>query len=417
MVLGMNLYNLGQFIYHFLSGRLLGKVQYGELATAITILGFFAIVQMALGLTIVKFISECKQEKDKSNFIKWILYFSFWVGLLISLGFMLLAPFLADFLNFSQISTLILLGPILFFYLLATVARSALQGLLKFDKYIFSFLTESVSKIILSILLISLGFALFGVMLALLLGIVLSLIIAFFYLRVYLNGKMGEKPNFSSLFKYSSATLLQGLALTSMYSIDLILVKHFFSSSDAGIYASLAILGRVVFFGASPISNVMFPIVAKRKFENKNYLEIFYTSLGLIITFSVVLVAFYFFFPQIAITVLFGKEFLDGAPFLWLYGLFMSLLAIAMFLTQFYLSIGKTKMVVLFLITAFLQMILITVYHPDILGVIKMSVLSAALLDVILFVYFLMIKNEKTSISDRSGLQTRKNNTKRSKKH
>lgn len=407
MVLGMNLYNVGQFVYHFLSGRFLGKAQYGELATVITILGFFAIVQMALGLTLVKFIADSSDKKEQSNFIKWIFYLSLWIGLFLGLIFMILSPFLAKFLNFSNVSILIILGPILFFFLLATVVRSALQGLMRFEQYIISFLTESISKIILTVILILLGYAVFGAMVGLLLGIIFSFIVGYFYLNKYLIGKRSQSPDFGKIFRYSTATLIQGLALTSMYSMDLILVKHFFPSENTGIYASLAILGRVIFFGASPITHVMFPIVAKRRKENKNYFQVFYMSLFLIGCFSALVTLFYFLWPNFAIGILFGSEFLEGAPLLWFYGLFMSLLAIAMLLTQFYLSIGKTKIVLAFVFAALLQIILITFFHPDLFGVIKMSILSVALLDLILFVYLPMLKDEKTAFGSRSGLQTR----------
>jgi len=52
MIVGSNIYNFVNFIYHFLAGRLLGKVYYGDLAAVISLLGIIAIVQLSLGLTL-----------------------------------------------------------------------------------------------------------------------------------------------------------------------------------------------------------------------------------------------------------------------------------------------------------------------------------------------------------------------------
>src|SRR3989344_3115162 len=80
MVLGSNLFNLGQFIYHFIAGRYLGKAHYGDLAVIISVLGFISIIQLSVGLTIVKFIAAAKSEKEVSNLAKWFIRWAFLLG-------------------------------------------------------------------------------------------------------------------------------------------------------------------------------------------------------------------------------------------------------------------------------------------------------------------------------------------------
>lgn len=394
MVFGMNLYNFGQFAFHFLVGRALGKALYGDLATLITILGFFAIVQNAVGLTIVKYITSVKEEK-KNGFIKWVLWMSLLVGLFIGGVFIISSPMLSKFLNISDISSFLIFGPIVCIYILASTVRSVLQGLLLFFRYILSYLTESVVKIALVLILMLFGLKLLGAVMALLIGTLASLLIGYFYIKKYLKSKVEKPDNFAALLKYSAATLFQGLALTSMYSMDLVLVKHFFSPAEAGIYASVAILGRVVFFAVSPITHAAFPLIAKKHQDKEHYHHIFYTSLLLVSVSSLVLTLGYFFLPKLAINVLFGSGFLEGAGILWWYGLFMSFLAVAMFMTQFFLSIGKTKIISAFVGTAILQVILISLYHTSLVTVIQMSIICVALLDLVLFVYFLLREYKK----------------------
>lgn len=396
MVIGSNVFNFGQFVYHFIAARMfersygefLGKVYYGEVATIISILGLVGIVQLTLGLTVVKFIASEKTKTGLKNLVKWINWWGLCLGAFLGLVFLIATPLLTNFLNIQQPLALYLLSPIIFFFMISTTQRSVLQGELKFGRLVLSFMAEVIIKIVFTIIFIMLGFSVLGAIGAVLIGIVIGFVVTQIYLLPYLVGKRGARPSISPILKYSLPVLMQGLALTSMYSTDLLLVKHFFPPDVAGVYASLAVLGRVVFFGVSPITHTMFPIVARRFSHGQPYHRIFYSSVVMIVALTLGVVIFYKFFPQIPIIILYGESYIVGAPFLWLFGVFMMLLAIAMLFTQFYLSVGRTKIVGLFGIAAVLQMVLIWFIHPSIEAVIQLSILSAALLVLSLFVYF-----------------------------
>lgn len=389
MVIGSNFFNFGQFAYHFLAGRFLGKVIYGDLAVTISILGIIGIVQGALGMTVIKFIASKNNEKDLSNFIKWVYFWALRIGAITAILVLISSPLLINFLNITQPQSFYLLPPILFFYLLATAGRSVLQGLLKFNQYVLSLITESVVKIPLTIIFALLGWAAFGAMGGLLVGIALSFFIARFSLADYLAGEKKKKPEIKPLLKFSSAVFVQGLALTSMYSTDLVLVKHFFPSDQAGIFASLNVLGRIVFFGASPITHVMFPLIAKKYARGEKCNHIFYLSLVLVGFISAFVILLFYFFPKTIISTLYGSSYIEGFSLLWPFAVFMTLLSFAMLATQFFLSIGKTRIVGVFAIAAILQILLIWFIHPNLSTVIYISIIVAALLVASLFIYFL----------------------------
>lgn len=389
MVIGLNIFNVGQFVYHFLAGRLLGRAGYGDLAAILSILGIISIIQSAFGMTIIKFISGEKSKNGLANFIKWIYWWAIWIAIIVALITLLMSPFLGKFLNITYPVAVYFLSPIILFYILATTARSILQGLLQFGRYIISLLMEAVIKIPLSVVLILIGFSVSGAVLGLLIGIICSFIVARLFLSKYLSGKRGTKPLIIPFLKYSSATFIQGLALTSMYSSDLILVKHFFSPDLAGLYASLAVLGRIVFFGASPITHVMFPLVAKRYSEGDSHNHILYLSLICVGIISIFITLVFIFFPTFIINIFYGPSYIAGASILWWFAVFMTLLAFAMLFTQYYLSIGRTKIVWFFAAAAILQIILILFIHQTLLSVIQVSIISASLLVVSLFIYFL----------------------------
>lgn len=388
MLIGTNLYNFSQLLYHFLAGRFLGKAIYGDLATIISILGFFAIIQLAFNLTIVKFIASEKNDHATSGFIRWVYKWSLIIGFVLMLSIVTLAQPIKSFLQISDISYVILLGPLLLFFIVTLSGRSILQGLLKFDQYIYSLLAEAFVKIILALMFFLLGYALFGAIGAFLIGVIISFIITSLMLKQYLLAPVNISPNIWPLLKFSGAVLVQGVALTSMYTTDLLIIKHFLSAEVAGLYAALAILGRVVFFGASPITNVMFPIIAKKHLSGEKYYGILGLSVILVLGFSLVITSLYWLFPTVPLGFLYGEHYLEGAPLLWLFGVFMSLLSVAVLLTQFFLSINETKPVYIFALAALLQALLVWFNHDSLFVVVQMSIISAALLVLSLFVYF-----------------------------
>lgn len=411
MVLGSNLFNLGQFIYHFIAGRLLGKAYYGDLAAIISVLGLISIIQLSIGLTIVKFIASTKDNQEISNFARWFNWWAILSGGILAVASLVLAPFIIKFLNITQSESVYLLAPMIFFTVILFTQRSILHGLIFFGRFVISLLTEVVVKIILTVALIFSGFAVFGAMGGIVLGAVVSFFITRFFLLNYISGKRGRMPEVTPLLKYSLPVFLQGLALTSMYSTDFILVKHFFPKDEAGIYASLAVLGRVAFFASSPITHVMFPIVAKNHAAGKPYLKIFYLSILLVCIIAITVILFYVFLPEFVVGLLFGQEFIEGASLLWWFGLFMSILVLDTLFTQFYLSIGKLKIIWLFVAAAILQAVLIWFIHPNILTVIQISILAAALLALGLIVYFPYHNSngKKASFNHSTSLSARKN--------
>lgn len=412
MVLGSNLFNFGQFVYHFIAGRLLGKVYYGDLAAIISIMGLISIVQLSVGLTIVKFIASRKDDREISNLVKWFNWWAILMGSILAGTSLIISPFIIKFLNITQPVAVYLLAPALFFTVILFTQRSILQGLISFGSFVISLLMEVSIKIILTIVLILFGLSVFGAMGGIVIGMIFAFFLTRFFLSKYLSGKRGKMPDVLPLLKYSFPVFLQGLALTSMYSTDFILVKHFFPKEEAGLYASLAVLGRVAFFASSPITHVMFPLVAKKHATGEPYLKVFYLSILLITGMAIMVILLYIFFPEFVVGLLYGQEFIEGAPLLWWFGAFMSILVLDTLFTQFYLSIGKTRIIWLFVAAAILQAILIWFIHTSILAVIQISILSAALLALGLIVYFPYCNKDekKISFSGRSSIQARKNN-------
>lgn len=388
MVVGTNLYSAGQFLYHSIALRALGEAYYGDLAAIISILGIVGILQLSINLTIIKFVARHTDKEELKNFNSWINWWSILTGIILAVIFLIFSPFMASFLKLHQPISIYFLPPIIFIFTVVGSQRAVLQGLLRFGQVVASMMSEMVLKIILTIVFVYATWAIVGAMAAFLVGMAASFFLTRFFIKDVLARKRGVRPSVGPLLKFTLPVFIQGAALTSMYSTDILLVKHFFSPQEAGVYASVAVLGRIAFFISAPVAAVMFPLVNRRHTESQPYKNIFFLSGLTTLALSLSAVGIFRFFPRLVLVVFSGHALGESVGLLWWFAAFMGFLSLASLFIQFYLSVGKTKVVWLFAATALIQAFLIWFIHPDLLRVIQVSLSCTALLTVSLFIYF-----------------------------
>jgi len=407
MIIGSNFTNGLNYIYHLIMGRLLGPVAYSELAVVLSLIGLLSIIPSSLGPFIVRYVSSSKNELAIKGLVNWLNYKFFIFSLIIAAVIAIGSFFIASFLNIRNPLT-ISISAIAFLFLLPSVLnRSVLQGLLRFKHIVLSVLAENGTKLVMGLLFVYLGFSVVGAIFGLVLAALSAWIVSRIFIKDFFKKPFGPSPDTSGILSFSIPVLVQLVAVTSLFSTDLILVKHFFSATEAGIYAALSTLGKIIFFGAGPITNVMFPLVSKKSAENKSYNKVFFYSFILTISLITGILLIYWLFPVTTINILYGSSYLGATHLLIWFGIFSALYTLSFMLINFHLSLGKVKVVVLPLIAAALQIIGIMFFHNTLDEVIQVSIGVTALLFISLLIYL----NYATEVSFRyrSRVQAREN--------
>lgn len=411
MIIGFNSANALNYLYHLIMGRLLGPTFYGELAALISVIGLLGILPSALSLVIVKQISSAKNETEVNNLITWFKEKMFKLSLIFFVVLLILSPLISSFLHISKISYLLLISFSFLFSLQAGFNRSILQGLLKFKELITTILVENATKLLVSILLILVGFAVGGAVLSFVFTSFFGLWLTDYYLKIKKRNDPKISIDLKPTLMLAIPFLIQSIATTSLYSSDVVLVKHFFSSHDAGIYASLSTLGKIIFFGAGPIGAVMFPLVSERSSKGENYKKVFIYSFVATVLFAMGICLVYWLLPNFAINLLFGPSFLESSKLLIWFGIFMSIFTLSSLFISFGLSLGKNEIVIFPLIFAVLQIILISFFHDTIFLVIIISIVITALLLLSLLIYLIfekgIIYGKNISTRDKLNLNNR----------
>ena len=387
MVIGTNFSNFIAYVYHFIFARILEPAKYGELASTLTLLGLLTTSFVFLSLVVVKFISTA-DKKDVEVVFSWFIKKSAAISFLLAILILALSPAISKFMH-VDVKIILLIGPILFFSVFLVVTRATLQGLMKFRELVVSNTSEMLGRLIFGLILVMVGWEVFGAFVGILVSIVFSLLLTKNYLKDFKIIKVVRKfEDGEKVFSYGLPIFIASLASNMFFSTDVILVKHFFSSYDAGLYAALSNLGKIIFYGASPVTSVMFPMVSKRHSQGGNFHKIFIFSLLLTSLIAGGILTLYFLFPNIAILTLYGKKYVQAAPNLFWFGTFMTIFTIGSLFMNYFLSRNKTKVVWLVIGGALLQIVGIWFFHKNMITVIRVSTLSATLCLASLLIYF-----------------------------
>lgn len=388
MVIGSNSVNFLNYLYHLVMGRMLGPANYGELASLISLIGLLGIIPGSISLAIIKYVSSAKTAEEIASLVDWLKGKIFITSLIFFIILLIISPVVSSFLNIGKTSYLVLIAVSLLFSIQLLLNRAILQGLLKFKEMVLSALAENITKLLVSILLIYLGFQVNGALFAFVITTLLGWYITNFYLRLSSSGsKSSMLFNIKPMLIFTIPVLIQSVSTTSLYSSDVILVKHFFSSYDTGIYASLSTLGKIIFFATGPISTVMFPLVSKRKARGEPYRKIFIYSFIATAIFAGVSLIIYWLFPELVIRLLYGTAYLEAKGLVVWFGIFISLFTLSSLLINYSLSLGRSKVTLFPMAAAVVQIIMIILFHQTLFNVILISTIVTALLLISLLIY------------------------------
>ena len=191
------------------------------------------------------------------------------------------------------------------------------------------------------------------------------------------------------LAKYSFPVLIALFTLTTLYNFDVLLVKHFFSESDAGLYTSASLIGKIVFFASLSIVMVMFPKVSE--FYERNMLSdarrVLNISLVMTLILSLGITGFYLMFPQFVVLVLFGKQFLSISHILWIFALVYSMFSFIYSLCMYNLSIHRYAFIYFIILMNLVEVALIWLFHASMVSVLWMLAMVLFVTLLFLLVY------------------------------
>ena len=276
---GMNL------IYNFAVAHKLGARDFGHASVVYTLLMLLSSVTLTFQLVCSKFVARSDSYAEKVAIYR-LLHRRAWVvaicvGVLLVLG----SSAIANYLNLPTTVLIRTLAVGIVFYIPLGVRRGFMQGNYDFPPLALNFALEVVVKLIGAVVLISAGYGVEGVVGA----ITASVVVAYFVAipRKHM-GRTSDQPMLR-------AGVGEGVQAGSFFAgqvvinnLDIILVKHFFDATQAGVYAVVSLVGRIVYMLSWSVVSSMFPFSAGVKSDEKSGRTILTTALIMVILIATV---------------------------------------------------------------------------------------------------------------------------------
>lgn len=407
MIIGGFLGSFTNYLYHLVIARQLGPLDYGLLDSLISLLYQLSIPLATISLVITKYVSLYKGQ----NRIKMIETF-FWklnkkiVQLLpiFIVLILLLTPTVTKFLHLPNPLLFIWIGLAFIFGIFSAIGKSFLQGLSRFLELSLTGIVDGSSRLFFTIIFLSLGFGLTGAIIPFFLSTLISVMFLLFIEKSLISGEKQEKIiEKKEILKFIFPVFLANIAATSMITSDIILARHFLSPIDAGYYSALSTLGKIIYFAATPVIGVLFPIISENHAAKKNTNTILIQGLGMIIFIGLGIFIMFGIFPQIMVSILFGAKYASIVKFVFPMAIALLLYTINYTFINVFLAMKIVFPTILMVLAAVLQIILIILYHQNIQEIINIFIFISALLLTSLLLYYAYVQ-KKTSLSNRSRI-------------
>lgn len=320
-----NVFNFLNFAFQFSMARLLSVVDYGVLATIFTVVYITGAFSESIQLVITKYVSNLNSDSQTKNVLKRSFKKLFLFSVLFFVGYLVLAVFIAPIVEIPY--TLIAInGLIIFFALLIPITRGIMQGRKRFFALGGNMIVESAAKLVISVLLVLVGFGLYGAIGGIVAGSLLALAFSFLPLKRIIIARE-EHVNLSGFYQYSIPVAVFIVCIILFYSIDIWIAKSLFDAETAGAYAIAAVLSKIIFWGTQPVSKAMFPLSASN--ENKKKHGLLLNSIVIVGFLSMCALTVFYFFPDLIVHIFTGKDIAASVSILFNLGIAMTLLSFA----------------------------------------------------------------------------------------
>ncbi|VXB21195.1 Sugar isomerase [Flavobacterium sp. 9AF] len=383
-MLSILLVNGGNYVYNLLLGRILGPSQFADAAILITLLLVLSFIGMTFQIVTAKY-AVLYEKSLLQLFLNFIYKNALYIGVLFAVAIVTFSKNLQDIFHTQTSSMFVIFGLGLPLYITMSINRGLYQGKNELIGLSKTYYFEMLCRLILTFsILYCIPSLESSVVIAI--GILISFIFGLFPFQKKIISKIEMENNEDKILNTKS--IIQFFALTAFYELtqiiinnsDVLLVKHYFENHEAGLYASLALIGRVVYFVAWMFVMLLLPKVIQLKKDGFDTFPILAKYVLYISFLSTFIVLVTYLFPNLVVKLMFGEKYLPIAFLLWKYALATSIFAIANIFAYYFLSISKYIPVIISGVLGLTQVILIVFFHESLEQVVLMQIIAMLVL-------------------------------------
>lgn len=305
LLAGSGLVGVTNLIYNVATARLLGPAGFSHATAVYTLLMLVSCLTLSFQVVCAKFVAQNQGAEERSVVFAGLHLRAWASGIGLGLLLCLFAGPIASYLSLPDRALIWMLALGTAFYIPLGVRRGYIQGIHAFRPLAINFMLEGSVRLVGVFALIGIGMGVRGAVLASVLAVIVSYFAAFpspvataFRFRE-LCISIGE--GVQAIVFFSGQTVIN--------NFDIVLVKHFFPPAEAGFYAAVSLVGRLVNMCAWSVVNTMYPVSAGASKDETKGSSVLFASLGLVFLILSVLIFGLWMVPSFLWKTMFGAQF------------------------------------------------------------------------------------------------------------
>lgn len=375
------------YLYYPVLGRMLAPNSFGEVQTLFSLFAQIVIFLSVLGLVTVNITTNYHDSTKGKLVILELEKLSIMVSIIILVVSVIAGDQLRQFFNFSSAVPFIILALALVASVPLTFRNAYLRGKQKFGIVAWTGIASAAGDLLFSVI-----FVIFhGGTVGAITGLVIAQIVAFL-LAAYAAHRHGftehVRRNLLRLprlrlilpeLKYALLVLIGSLGITVFYSMDILLVKHYFNAQTAGLYAGISTVGRIIFFLTASIAQVLIPAVRLAASPIQNQ-QVLIKSLILLVAIGGIAWLIFALAPRFVVRILMGSKYLPYANLLPRFSLALFFVSIINLLVIYSIALRRYAAAAIVIIGLATTFTLVTLHHQSLMAVVNSLLFGSLIL-------------------------------------
>ena len=381
------------YLFYPVLGRMLAPADFGDIQALVSLITQSAIILGAFSVVAVNITANTDNPYERNAIIAELQKIAFWI---IGIAFVLLLSSLSElkhFFNFSSIYPLVGLAVILPISAMTTFRNAYLQGSGHFTKLSISGIISSLGRLILAAGSILLGFQVLGATLGIVLANVLVLVYLLYQTRdsLHLNGQASvhvlEKGSVIKELKYGLLVFFATSLVTLYYTSDILIVKHYFDATSAGLYSGISAIAKILYFAIGPSSAVLLSSVKLKQSFTENASALKKAFVVSLVIGGLGIFTFYL-FNGMVVSLMIGSRYASFAYLLPKASLVMLLTAIANIFIFYFLALRRFFLIVISLVGVSFMGFILLAGHTSIDSILNNLVISLVIVIISLVIIY-----------------------------
>lgn len=380
----MNVLNL--FFWLFMVRRL-PLVDYGVLNSVVSLFMFFSLPLGILQTVMTRYVSSfrAKNRDEEAGHLFW--YFINRLVFFIFIALVLLficAGHVSDFMRIREPVFVYLIGTSLVFSSISGVTLGVLTGLQDFNALALNNILTGTTKFLVGLLLVACGFGAVGAFLGFVSSFGTTVWLAWRRLPAWIKKRPPKLHpvalDMKEIYRYFLPVILSTFCFFALTNFDIILVKHFFPSEEAGYYSVAQTVGKIVLFISGAVGMVMFPKIAEAHAKGHDPRPLLKNCLVVVGALSGGAAAVSCIFPAIVLKFLTGRADAHALPLVKFFAANMAFFALVNVLMLYHVSLHRMKFIYLMAAVAVAECVLIGMFHASLTQVLLVLLFCSAVL-------------------------------------